>query len=58
MLAGTGVGDFRFPHIPEVAWRLQSLGNAQFEAATAQELPQRLDRAGPAVVRLPAPRTG
>ena len=58
MLAGAGAGDFRFPHIPEVAWRLRSVGNAQFEAATAQELPQRLNRADPALVRLPAPRTG
>ena len=58
MLAGAGAGDFRFPHMPEVAWRLQSLGNARFAAATAQELPQRLNRAGPAVVRLPASRTG
>lgn len=40
MLAGARAGDFRFPHLPEVTWRLQTLGNAQFEAATARELPQ------------------
>ena len=59
MLAGADAGDFRFPHLPEVTWRLRSVGNARFEAATARELPQRFDRGDPTAGRpLPAARTG
>ena len=49
MLDGASAGNVRLPHIPEITWRLHSVGNALFEAATAQELPQRVDRGEPAV---------
>ena len=34
---GPRLGDFRFPHIPGVLWRLENLGNAEFAAAIAHE---------------------
>ena len=40
MLAGAKSGLFRFPDLPEVDWRVDMVGNARFEAATARELPK------------------
>lgn len=39
MLRGTRSGDFRFPHSPANAWRLQDLGEARFAAALAWRSP-------------------
>lgn len=39
MRGGESTGLFRFPHLPAVTWRLEDLGNADFAAALAHELP-------------------
>lgn len=38
---GQRLGEFRFPHIPGVLWRLENLGNKEFAAAIAHECPRR-----------------
>lgn len=42
MRRGARKGIFRFPHIPEVRWRLENLGNPDFAAAIAYEPDQAL----------------
>lgn len=37
MRRGVRVGEFRFPHLPAVAWRVENLGNEHFAAAVAHE---------------------
>ncbi len=37
MRRGARKGMFRFPHIPDVGWRLENLGNPDFAAAIAYE---------------------
>ena len=37
MRRGVTAGEFRFPHLPEVTWRVENLGNEQFAAAVAHE---------------------
>ena len=37
MCNGLRLCEFRFPHIPEVRWRLENLGNRDFAAAIAHE---------------------
>lgn len=37
--SGVACGTFTFPHLPSIAWRLQEIGNEQFAAALACELP-------------------
>lgn len=37
MRRGVTTGEFRFPHLPEVTWRVENLGNEQFAAAVAHE---------------------
>lgn len=37
MRRGAREGAFRFPHVPNVRWRLENLGNADFAAALAHE---------------------
>ena len=37
MRRGVTAGDFRFPHLPAVAWRVENLGNEHFAAALAHE---------------------
>ena len=39
MRGGESEGLFRFPHLPAVTWRLEDLGNSDFAAAVAHELP-------------------
>lgn len=36
---GETAGTFRFQHLPSVAWRLEDIGNEEFAAALAYELP-------------------
>ena len=38
---GQRLGEFRFPHISGVLWRLENLGNREFAAAIAHECPRR-----------------
>ena len=38
MRHGAKSGLFRFPHLPDVTWRLENLGNAEFAATCAHEL--------------------
>lgn len=38
---GQRLGEFRFPHMPGVLWRLENLGNREFAAAIAHEYPRR-----------------
>ena len=38
MRQGTGKAIFRFPMLPNVCWKLENLGNAEFAAAIAYEL--------------------
>ena len=40
MLHGARAGLFRFPHMPECAWRVETLGEGRFAAAIAFELPE------------------
>ena len=40
MRDGTGKSLFQFPHLPDVTWKLEDLGNADFAAAFAHELDQ------------------
>ena len=44
MRRGARKGVFRFPHMPNVGWRLENLGNADFAAAIAYEPDQALIR--------------
>lgn len=37
MCNGKRLCEFRFPHLPELRWRLENLGNPQFAAAVAHE---------------------
>ena len=37
MRRGAVTGEFRFPHLPAVAWRVENLGNERFAAALAHE---------------------
>lgn len=37
MRRGATTGEFRFPHLPAVTWRVESLGNEHFAAAVAHE---------------------
>ncbi len=37
MRRGQARGEFRFPHLPDVTWRLEDLGNSEFAAALAHE---------------------
>ncbi len=37
MRRGVNVGEFRFPHLPAVTWRVENLGNEDFAAALAHE---------------------
>jgi phosphopantetheine--protein transferase-like protein len=37
MWNGQRLCEFRFPHSPEVCWRLENLGNREFAAAIAHE---------------------
>lgn len=37
MRRGVTAGEFRFPHLPAVAWRVENLGNEHFAAAVAHE---------------------
>ena len=37
MRRGLTIGEFRFPHLPAVAWRVENLGNEHFAAAVAHE---------------------
>lgn len=37
MRRGVKVGEFRFPHLSEVTWRVENLGNEYFAAALAHE---------------------
>ena len=37
MCNGKKLCEFRFPHLPEVRWRLENLGNPEFAAAIAHE---------------------
>ena len=36
---GDKMGTFRFPHVPSITWALEDLGNKDFAAALAYELP-------------------
>ncbi len=38
MCNGQRLCEFRFPHLPEVGWRLENLGNPEFAAAVAHEI--------------------
>lgn len=38
MCNGKRLCEFRFPHLPEVRWRLENLGNPEFAAAIAHEI--------------------
>ena len=38
---GETSGTFRFPHLPSVAWGLREIGNEEFAAALAYELPSK-----------------
>ena len=44
MRRGVTTGEFRFPHLPAVAWRVENLGNEHFAAAVAHE---RIPRSAP-----------
>lgn len=44
MRRGVTAGEFRFPHLPEVTWRVENLGNEHFAAAVAHE---RVPRSAP-----------
>ena len=73
MRRGVTTGEFRFPHLPAVAWRVENLGNEHFAAALAHERPSepgahpgggwrrsRTERpcpGGPRAVGMPPPRT-
>ena len=46
MRHGARKGIFRFPHMPDVGWKLEYLGNADFAAAIAHELAPALDTKG------------
>ena len=48
MLRGGRAGAFRFPHRPATVWRLENLGNADFAAAVAWELPLEKEGGGAA----------
>ena len=37
MRRGAPEGEFRFPHLPTLAWRVENLGNEEFAAALAYE---------------------
>ena len=37
MRRGVTTAEFRFPHLPEVTWRVENLGNERFAAAVAHE---------------------
>lgn len=37
MRRGVTTAEFRFPHLPEVRWRVENLGNERFAAAVAHE---------------------
>ena len=37
MRRGVTTGEFRFPHLPAVTWRVENLGNEHFAAAVAHE---------------------
>lgn len=37
VLRGASGAEFRFPHLPDVAWRVEDLGGADFAAAVAHE---------------------
>ena len=37
MRRGATIGEFRFPHLPAVSWRVENLGNEHFAAAVAHE---------------------
>ena len=39
MRSGDASGTFRFPHLPSVAWGLREIGNEEFAAALAYEVP-------------------
>ena len=41
ILHGARRSDFRFPHLPEIPWRLHDLGEPRFAAAVACRLPSR-----------------
>ena len=38
MCNGKRLCEFRFPHLPEVRWRLENLGNPEFAAAIAHDI--------------------
>ena len=38
MCNGKRLCEFRFPHLPEVRWRLENIGNPEFAAAVAHEV--------------------
>ena len=44
MRRGVTTGEFRFPHLPAVTWRVENLGNEHFAAAVAHE---RVPRSAP-----------
>ena len=46
MRSGVASGTFTFPHLPSIAWRLREIGNEQFAAALAYELPSEGMRSG------------
>ncbi len=48
MRRGVTAGEFRFPHLPAVTWRVESLGNEHFAAAVAHERVPRSDPVGDA----------
>ena len=55
MRRGVTAGEFRFPHLPAVTWRVESLGNEAFAAAVAHE---RGPRTSDPVSALPRPGGG
>ena len=46
LLRGSTGAEFRFPHLPEVAWWVEDLGTSDFAAAIAHEMTAGTDAAG------------
>ena len=50
MRRGVSTGEFRFPHLPAVTWRVEQLGNEHFAAAVAHERGRTSGAAGSSTV--------
>ena len=48
---GEAVGEFRFPHLPTIAWKLEAVSEEEFAAALASELPLQSSKHGGAECR-------